>query len=73
MDHLLERHRRQVQGGRKAAEECLTKVVLEGSWHDKSRRHWQGKVGMVGMLPKAVDGDENQARHLVPWILGFDR
>jgi hypothetical protein len=30
-------------------------------------------IGMVGMLPNAVDVNENQARQLVHWILDFDR
>ena len=31
------------------------------------------RLATVGMLPNAVDVDENQARQLVHWILGFDR
>jgi len=28
---------------------------------------------MVEMLPNALDVDENEARQVVHWILGFDR
>ena len=59
--------------GRRDAEELLTRIVLRGSWDEPGNRHWQGKVGDVGMPPNVPQIDSHQARELVRWILAFPR
>jgi cytochrome c len=59
--------------GDDGAQQRLTDIVLAGSWNDARQRHWVGKVSEVGMLPNVKEIDEDQARHLVHWILSSPR
>ncbi len=55
--------------GDKAAQDRLTKTVLQGS--NPYDSHWKGKASGLAMPPNAVAITEPDARKLVGWILGL--
>jgi cytochrome c len=59
--------------GQADAEDRLTRIVLHGTGSNLSDRHWNGKAEGAGMLPNAVEINEEDARKLVRWILSFGK
>ena len=59
--------------GHADAEDRLTRIVLQGTGSNLSDRRWNGKAQGAGMLPNAVEINEDEARRLVRWILSLGK